>query len=58
MITATTNKDRQVISAINQALAYSGAPEHIRLYSVSTNRWGTLTALSSPKAPAKVFIVE
>jgi hypothetical protein len=57
-ITATTNKDRQLISAINRALAYSGAPEHIRLYSVSTNRRGTLTVLSSPKAPAKVFMVE
>jgi hypothetical protein len=57
-ITATTNKDRQLISAINRALAYSGAPEHIRLYAVSTNRRGTLTALSSPKAPAKVFMVE
>jgi hypothetical protein len=57
-ITATTNKDQQLISTINRALAYSGAPEHIRLYSVSTNRWGTLTALSSSKAPAKVFMVE
>jgi hypothetical protein len=57
-ITGTTNKDRQLISPINRALAYSGAPEHIRLYAVLTNRWGILTALSSTKAPAKVFMVE
>jgi hypothetical protein len=53
-----TNEDRQLRSAINRALAYSGAPEHIRLYSVSTNRRGTLTALSAPRAPAKVFMID
>jgi hypothetical protein len=57
-ITATTNKDRQLIIAINRALAYSGAPEHITLYSISTNRRGILTTISSPKTPAKVFMVE
>jgi hypothetical protein len=57
-ISATTNKDRQLISAINRVLAYSAAPEHIRLYAVSTKRRGTLTGLSSPKAPAKVCMVE
>jgi hypothetical protein len=57
-ITATTNKDRQLISAINRAPAYSSAPGHIKLNSVSTNGWGTLTALSSPQAPAIVFMVE
>jgi hypothetical protein len=53
-----THKDRQLISAINRALAYSGAPKHIRLYSVSTNRRGTLTALSAQRAPAKVFMID
>jgi hypothetical protein len=47
-----------LISAINRALANSVAPEHIRLYSVSTNGRGTLTALSAPRAPAKIFMID
>jgi hypothetical protein len=53
----SNSKDRQLIT-INRALAYSGAPEHFRLFSVSTNRRGTLTALSLPTAPAKVFMID
>jgi hypothetical protein len=56
-IMVSNNKDRQLISPINRTLAYSGAPVHIRLFSVSMNRRGTLTALSSPKAPAKDFMI-
>jgi hypothetical protein len=50
--------DRQLISPINQALTYSGAPGHIILDSVSTIRQGTVMALSSAMARNKGFMVE
>jgi hypothetical protein len=54
----STERDRPLISAINRALAASGAPDHIRIYSLSTNRNGTVAVLSAPKTPAKTFLIQ